>query len=112
MSPTIPLKELSKFLTNLLDDDGKYEVVFNITKNEVHDLCLVSRDDDGPRQASARPTAPKAPAPDDRALKAELTLRRIALACLHARTTKDFQSAVSNIVEAHTAWVEDKVPLA
>lgn len=113
MSPTIPLKELSKFLTNLLDDDGKYEVVFNITKNEVHDLCLVSRDDDKkPRQASGRPALPIPSAPDDRALKAEITLRRIAQACLHARTTKDFQSAVSNIVEAHTAWVEDKVDVS
>jgi hypothetical protein len=102
---TIPVKELSKFLMNLLDESGKYEVVFNITKSEVHDFCLVSKDD----ERRERPGPPNAPGPDDRTLKAEVTLRRIALACLHARTTKDFESAVSNIVEAHNDWVADKV---
>ena len=109
---TMPVKELSKFLMNLLDESGKYEVVFNITKNEVHDFCLVNRDDERPVQTRERTGPPKAPAPDDRVLKAELTLRRIAMACLHARTTKDFESAVSNIVEAHDNWVADKVDVA
>lgn len=100
----VSLDDLSKFLRAIqATDKGPYDVTFHLAKDgSIHDFYLLNSELKQVKPASA-------PRVDDRALKAELTLRRIALVCLHARTTKDYESALANIEEAHIAWVEDKV---
>jgi hypothetical protein len=109
MSITIPLKELSKFLAEFQQDSpGKYEVNFHLAEDGViHDFFMVQN----VREQRLEVRSVHSPVAELRARKAELTLRSIATACLKARTTKDYESAVSNIVEAHNAWVADKIPL-
>lgn len=107
---TIPLAELSKFLKQM-HGDGSYDVTFRLSGDgAVHDLHMVLCERE-PRRVNRPVRSVEAP-PDERALKAEVTLRRIAMACLHARTTKDYASAVSNIEAAHSAWVADEVDIA
>jgi hypothetical protein len=41
--------------------------------------------------------------------RSELTLRRIAHACLAARESKNFEAAIAEVTEAHNDWVSGKI---